>query len=216
MDITKQAIKNATGVGIGITLLVFLGLYSLFNLPVQLFPDIERPNINIQTSWRAASPQEIESEIIEPQEEVLQGIPGLESMNAWANQGNAWINLEFGLDTDMQKTLIEVISRMNRVPPLPRDALSPNIMLAGSGGDAPALTYFFLQRLPGNPNEINTYVTFFTDVIKPQLESIPGVARARMESGVGGVEEFHVGFLDDDVSWEFHLGQRAAKRANDI
>ncbi|MEC8373470.1 MAG: efflux RND transporter permease subunit, partial [Pseudomonadota bacterium] len=194
MDITKLAIKNATGVGIGITLLVFLGLYSLFNLPVQLFPDIERPNINIQTSWRAASPLEIESEIIEPQEEVLQGIPGLESMRTWSNQGNAWINLEFGLGTDMQKTLIEVISRMNRVPPLPRDALSPNIMLAGSGGDAPALTYFFLQRLPGNPNEINSYVTYFTDVIKPQLESIPGVARARMESGVGGVEEFQIVF----------------------
>lgn len=194
MDITRAAIKNATGVGIGITLLVFLGLYSLFNLPVQLFPDIERPNINIQTSWRAASPQEIESEIIEPQEEVLQGIPGLESMSAWSNQGNAWINLEFSLGTDMQKTLIEVISRMNRVPPLPRDALSPNIMLAGSGGDAPALTYFFLQRLPGNPNEINSYVTYFTDVIKPQLESIPGVARARMESGVGGVEEFQIVF----------------------
>ena len=194
MDITRAAIKNATGVGIGITLLVFLGLYSLFNLPVQLFPDIERPNINIQTSWRAASPQEIESEVIEPQEEVLQGIPGLESMSAWSNQGNAWINLEFSLGTDMQKTLIEVISRMNRVPPLPRDALSPNIMLAGSGGDAPALTYFFLQRLPGNPNEINSYVTYFTDVIKPQLESIPGVARARMESGVGGVEEFQIVF----------------------
>jgi len=194
MDITKLAIKNATGVGIGITLFVFLGLYSLFNLPVQLFPDIERPNINIQTSWRAASPLEIESEIIEPQEEVLQGIPGLESMRTWSNQGNAWINLEFGLGTDMQKTLIEVISRMNRVPPLPRDALSPNIMLAGSGGDAPALTYFFLQRLPGNPNEINSYVTYFTDVIKPQLESIPGVARARMESGVGGVEEFQIVF----------------------
>lgn len=194
MDITRAAIKNASGVGIGIAILVFLGLYSLFNLPVQLFPDIERPNINIQTSWRAASPQEIESEIIEPQEEVLQGIPGLVSMNAWSNQGNAWINLEFSLGTDMQKTLIEVISRMNRVPPLPRDALSPNIMLAGSGGDAPALTYFFMQRLPGNPNEINTYVTYFSDVIKPQLESIPGVARARMESGVGGEEEFQIVF----------------------
>ena len=85
MDITKQAINNATGVGIGITLLVFLGLYSLFNLPVQLFPDIERPNINIQTSWRAASPQEINSEVIDPQEAVLQRNPGLESMSAWAN-----------------------------------------------------------------------------------------------------------------------------------
>ncbi len=64
-------------------------------------------------------------------------------------KGNAWINLEFGLDTDMQKTLIEVISRMNRVPPLPRDALSPNIMLAGSGGDAPALTYVFSSAPSG-------------------------------------------------------------------
>lgn len=79
----------------------------------------------MQTSWRAASPQEIESEILEPQEEVLQGIPWLVNMNAWANQGSSWINLEFGLETDMQKTLIDVISRLNRIPPLPRDALSP-------------------------------------------------------------------------------------------
>lgn len=194
MDITRSAIKNASGVGIFVAIIAALGLYSLISLPVQLFPDIERPSISVQTFWRAASPQEIESEILEPQEEVLQGIPGLQSMNAWANQGNAWINLEFGLETDMQKTIIEVISRMNRLPPLPRDALSPNIMLGGRGGDAPALTYFFLQRLPGNPNEINTYVTYFEDVIRPQIESIPGVARVRMESGVGGAEEFQIVF----------------------
>lgn len=194
MDITRAAIKNASGVGIFIAILTFLGLYSLWNLPIQLFPDIERPNINIQTSWRAASPQEIESEIIEPQEEVLQGLPGLESMSAWSNQGNAWINLEFSLGTDMQQTLIEVISRMNRIPPLPRDALSPNITLSGSGDDMPALTFFFLQRLPGNPNEIDSYTTYVDDVIKPQLESIPGVARAQMQGGVGGDEEFQIIF----------------------
>ena len=108
MDITKAALKNASGVAILVGIITFLGLYSLTNLPIQLFPDIERPQISIQTSWRAASPQEIESEILEPQEEVLQGIPGLRGFSAWANQGGAWINLEFGLDTDMQKTLIEV------------------------------------------------------------------------------------------------------------
>lgn len=194
MDITRSAIKNSTGVAIAVALLAAIGLYCLFALPIQLFPDIERPSISIQTAWRAASPLEMESEILEPQEEVLQGLPGLHSMRAWANQGNAWINLEFGLETDMQKTLIEVISRMNRVPPLPRDALSPNIMLGGWGGDAQALTYFFLQKLPGNPNAIDTYVTYFEDVIRPQLESIPGVARARMESGIGGEEEFQIVF----------------------
>ena len=129
MDITKLALKNASGVAIVVGIITFLGLFSLTELPVQLFPDIERPQISIQTSWRAAAPQEIESEILEPQEEVLQGLPGMASMSAFANQGNAWINLQFGLDTDMQKTLIEVISRMNRIPPLPRDALSPNISL---------------------------------------------------------------------------------------
>ena len=89
MDITRSAIKNASGVGIIVAIISIIGLYSLFTLPIQLFPDIERPQISIQTFWRAASPQEIESEILEPQEEVLQGIPGLRNMTAWASQGNA-------------------------------------------------------------------------------------------------------------------------------
>lgn len=194
MDITKQALSNASGVATIVGIIVFLGLISLSKLPIQLFPDIERPQISIQTSWRAASPEEIESEIIEPQEEVLQGLPGLENMVAVANQGNAFINLEFSLETDMQKTLVEVISRMNRVPPLPRDALSPNIMLGGGGGDAPALTYFFLQRLPGNEQEIKEYANFFEDAIRPRLEGIPGVARVQMQSGRGSEEEFQIVF----------------------
>ncbi|MFC3092612.1 efflux RND transporter permease subunit [Alteromonas sediminis] len=194
MDITRTAIKNASGVGIAVIIVAILGIFSLLKLPVQLFPDIERPTISIQTAWRAASPQEIESEILEPQEEVLQGIPGLHSMQAWANQGGAWINLRFGLETDMQKTLIEVISRMNRIPPLPRDALSPNIMMGGGGGDTPALTYFFLQQLPENPTAIDQYVTYFDDVIRPRIESIPGVARAQVQNGASGQEEFQIIF----------------------
>ncbi|MDF2177679.1 efflux RND transporter permease subunit [Aliiglaciecola sp. CAU 1673] len=194
MDITQSALKNASGVAIVVSIVLVLGLISLFQLPVQLFPDIERPQISIQTFWRAASPAEIESEILEPQEEVLQGLPGMRSMSSWANQGNAWINLEFGLETDMQKTLIEVISRMNRIPPLPRDALSPNIMLGGWGGGVPALTYFFLQRLPGNENEVSEYATFFEDVVRPQLESIPGVSRVEMQGGLGAAEEFQILF----------------------
>ena len=219
MDITNTALKNPTGVAIAVAIIAFLGIYSFFNLPIQLFPDIERPQIAIQTFWRAASPQEIESEILEPQEEVLQGIPGLRNMNAWANQGNAWINLEFGLETDMQQTLIEVISRMNRIPPLPRDALSPNIMLGGGGGGTPALTYFFLQKLPGNTAEISSYVTFFEDVVRPRLESIEGVARVRMESGVGGSEEFQIVFdpyLAAELGVDLTNISRLLGSANDV
>ena len=194
MDITKQALKNPVAVATVVGILAFLGMFSLTILPIQLFPDIERPQISIQTAWRAASPEEIESEIIEPQEEVLQGLPGLEFMSANAGQGGAWINLEFGLETDMQKTLIEVISRMNRIPPLPRDALSPNITLGGFGGGTPALTYFFLQKLPGNEGSLQEQLVFFEDVVRPRIESIPGVSRAQAQSGAGSAEEFQIIF----------------------
>lgn len=176
MQLTRQALKSPASVAVGIAMILLVGIMSLVKLPVQLFPDIERPRIAVQTQWRAASPKEVESELIEPQERVLRGIPGLIQMNAFANRGNAYINLEFSVETDMQQTLIEVISRMTRIPPLPRDARPPQIMLGGFGGGTPALTFFFLQALPGNDKEIAEYFDYVDSSIRPRLESINGVA----------------------------------------
>ncbi|WDE10204.1 efflux RND transporter permease subunit [Thalassomonas haliotis] len=176
MKLTSSALTSPAAVAVAVALILLLGILSLFKLPVQLFPDIERPRISIQTFWRAASPQEIESQVIEPQEQVLRGIPGLRAMNAFANRGASFINLEFGVETDMDQTLIEVISRMTRVENLPRDATPPRIMLGGFGGGTPALTFFFLQALPGNEQSIYEYVDFTNDVIRPRLEAVEGVS----------------------------------------
>jgi multidrug efflux pump subunit AcrB len=183
MKLTSSALTSPAAVSVGIALILLVGFMSLFKLPVQLFPDIERPQIAIQTFWRAASPQEVESELIEPQEQVLRGIPGLTSINAFANRGSAFINLEFGIDTNMEQSLIEVISRMTRVANLPRDARPPRIMLGGFGGGTPALTYFFLQALPGNDKPIADYIDFANDTIRPQLESIEGVSSVQTFTG---------------------------------
>ena len=176
MKLTTSALKSPASVAVGVSLILLVGIISLFKLPVQLFPDIERPRIAIQTQWRAASPMEIESEIIEPQEQVLKGLPGMAQMNAFANRGNAFINLEFNVETNMEQTLIEVISRMTRIPPLPRDATPPQIMLGGFGGGTPALTFFFLQALPGNEKPVAEYIDFINNNVTPRIESIPGVA----------------------------------------
>ena len=176
MKLTSTALTSPAAVSVSVALILLVGILSLVKLPVQLFPDIERPRIAIQTFWRAASPQEVESELIEPQEQVLRGIPGLSSMNAFANRGSSFINLEFGVETDMEQTLIEVISRMTRVENLPRDATPPRIMLGGFGGGTPALTFFFLQALPGNDKPIDDYIDFANDTIRSRLESVEGVS----------------------------------------
>ena len=111
-----------------------IGLVSLVRLPVQLFPNIEEPQVSIQTGWRAAAPAEVESQLIEPQERALRGLPGLEEINSFARPGGANLNLRFAVGTDMPRTLVDVIGRMNQLPPLPRDADAPAISLGGDGG----------------------------------------------------------------------------------
>ena len=86
-----------------VTIILVFGIASLVRLPIQLFPDIEAPKIAIHTGWRAASPREIESEIIEPIEAVLRGLPASGNVGD-GEPGEGWINLEFGLETDMQRT----------------------------------------------------------------------------------------------------------------
>jgi len=193
MNLTKTALKNPSGVAVGVAIIVVFGLFSLSKLPVQLFPDIEQPQIGIWTGWRAASPKEVESEILEPQEEVLEGIPGLTAMRANANRGGSWISLTFGLETDMQETVIEVISRLNRLPPLPRDADPPVLQLGGGGGGSnQALSWFFVQLLPGNNRPVESYSRLVEDVVKTRIESVPGVAG--VEIMAGSPEELQVVF----------------------
>lgn len=177
MRLTALSLAHPAAVMVAVSLVLLFGLASLTRLPIQLFPDIENPRIVVETRWRAASPREIESEIIEPIEAVLRGLPGVKEMVARASRGRALIDLEFGLETDMQRTLVEVISRMNRLDPLPRDATQPLIMLGGEDGDRPALTYFFLQLLPGTPGQVGDYLPFIEDTIRPAIETVQGVAR---------------------------------------
>ncbi|AWV07438.1 hypothetical protein C9I47_1749 [Lysobacter maris] len=151
------------------------GLISLLDLPLQLFPDIERPQMSIQTSWRSASPQEIESEIVEPIETVMQGLPGLEEISSNISAGNSWLNMTFAVGSDMDATLVEVLSRMNRLPPLPRDANPPVVRSGGfSAGDT--LTYFFVQKLAQTPGNVDDYRKLIEDRIVPRLTAIDGVA----------------------------------------
>ncbi len=184
MALTETALKSPAGIGVAVAIVLLFGLVALSDLPVQLFPNIERPQISINANWRAASPKEIEAQILEPIETVLQGLPGMEIMEANAFNGGAWINMQFTIGTDMQTTLMDVIGRLNRLPPLPADADPPRVNMGGGGGGAnESLTWFFVQLLPGTPGPIEDYQQFLIDTIRPRLEAIEGVAGVEINAG---------------------------------
>lgn len=185
MGLTRLCLKNPAAAAVVLALITLLGMLSVSQLPVQLFPAIERPQIGVWTGWRAASPREVESEITEPIERELRGIPGVTVMQSWSNPGGAWISLEFALGTDMDKAFAEVNARLQRVRALPADADRPRINAGGGGGDSENLIYLFLQRLPNNPNPSAKLSDFAEQRIVPELEAIPGVAGVNIQANDG-------------------------------
>ncbi len=185
MNLTDRALKSPIGVAVGVGLIVVLGIVALIRLPVQLFPDIEEPVISIFTAWRAAAPTEVESELIEPQEQALRGLPGLQEIQSFANAGGSFVNLEFAIGTDMGRTLIDVISRMNQLPPLPRDAEAPRIDLGAGFGGSPneTLSWFFVQLKPGTPGPVENFRREVEDLMRSRIESIPGVGTITVHAG---------------------------------
>ena len=185
MNLTEKSLKSPIGVAVGVGLIVVLGIVSLAKLPVQLFPDIEEPVITIFTGWRAAAPAEVESELIEPQERALRGLAGLQEIQSFSGAGGAFINLQFAVGTDMGRMLIDVIARMNQLPPLPRDADAPRISLGQDGGGGPndTLSWFFVQLKPGTPGPVENYRREVEDLFRSRIESIPGVGNVNINAG---------------------------------
>ena len=182
MPLTRLGLGNPVAVAVGCILLVIFGLLSLSRLPVQMTPNIDRPSISISTGWRAAAPSEIESEIIEPQENQLRDVPGLQRMTSTASQGRGSISLEFDVNADTNRALIEVINRLNQVQRYPADAGEPTVRV-GSDQFGDTIAWFSIRPLPGNSRPIIEYQDFIEENVKERLERISGVSSANPRGG---------------------------------
>ncbi|MEE2691358.1 MAG: efflux RND transporter permease subunit [Pseudomonadota bacterium] len=185
MGLTRLCLKNPAAVAVTLAVIALLGVLSVTRLPVQLFPNIERPEMGIWTGWRAASPREVESEIVEPIERELRGLPGVKTMQSWSNTGGGFVRLQFALGTDMDAAFTEVTSRLQRVQGLPAEADRPAITFNGGGSSGETLIFLFLQRLPGTPESNVRLSDFARQRIAPEIESVPGVAGLDINSDDG-------------------------------
>ena len=144
MDYIRFAIANPVKITVGVLLLILFGFISLMAIPVQLIPNVDKPIITIDTSWVGRSPQEVEREIIEEQEEKLKSVGNLEKMTATAQEGRGSITLEFNLGTDMRIALQEVSDKLREVPSYPDNVDEP-VVTAADGASENAVAWMLLQ-----------------------------------------------------------------------
>ncbi len=157
-----------------------LGGAALVSLPVQLTPNLEQPKITILNFWRAAAPAEMEAELVEPQEEILQTITGLESIQSSVRAGLAITTLSFPVGTDMQMKLMDVINAMNQAPPRPRDAGEPAISLGGL--EQPLATLLIRKTGADADGDFTGEQELIRQTVSPSLRRIPGVTQVELSS----------------------------------
>ena len=178
---SRLALSNRTATLVAVLLVVLFGAISLSRLPIQLTPEVERPEITIRTAWRAAAPEEIEAEIIEPQEKVLRGLPGVNRIVSKAQRGQGEVSIEFAVGHDLRRGLIEVLNRLNRVARYPEDADEPVIDTVG--GNSRAIAWFMATTGEGNTRDIQGYKEYAEEVVQTRFERVPGVARSEVYGG---------------------------------
>ncbi len=183
MNLTASALKNPTAVIVAILLVALFGLISIFKLPIQLTPDISKPEITISTGWRSAAPEEIEAEIIERQEDVLKGLQGLESLISSSKQGKGDVTLRYRSGINLERALIDVMSALNQVPNYPADATEP-IITVGGNRTFTAIAWFALKPLPGNERDIVSYQDYVEEVIQTRLERVAGISKINAFGGL--------------------------------
>lgn len=198
-SIIKFSLKNRLVVVFLSVAVLIYGGFIVANLPVDVFPDLNRPTVNIMTEAEGMAPEEVETLITLPLENALNGLPGVNRVRSTSGVGLSVIYVEFEWGTDIfrnrqlvSEKLIETQEHFpSSVTPImgPISSIMGEIQLIGLSLDTKADSEL-------TPVDLRTYADW---VIKPRILSIAGVSQ--VISIGGGVKQFQIKISADKLNF---------------
>lgn len=172
--IIKLALRQRLMVLVLGVVLLIVGSWQALNLPVDVFPDLNRPVVTIMTEARGLAPDETEIQVTLPLESVLNGLPGLVRLRSSSGPGISIVTAEFDWGTDVFKNRQIVAERLGLAKEkLPTDVtpvMTPSTSIMGEimfvGLTSPTEEV--------SPMDLRTLAEW---TIRPRLLSIPGVSQ---------------------------------------
>ncbi len=191
-------------------LLMVYGAFVLRKLPVDVFPDLNRPTVTIMTEAPGLSPDEVEALVVYPIETAMNGATGVDRVRSVSSPGLGLVFVEFDWKTDIyidRQIIAEKLQGIREgLPPAVNPVLGPissimgEIMLISVSGDS------------GSPMDLRTLADW---TIKPRLLSIPGVSQV---IAIGGdVKQYHISVSPDKLRQTgvtLHQVEEAVQRSN--
>jgi HAE1 family hydrophobic/amphiphilic exporter-1 len=129
MSIYSSSVKRPVTTILIFTALIVIGIYSLTQLPVDLYPEMELPFVGVVTTYPGASASDIETNITRPIESTLNSVSNLKEMTSRSSDGMSLIFMNYEYGTDLDEASNDIRSNLSFIENyLPEDAEKPTIM----------------------------------------------------------------------------------------
>ncbi|MEU8676764.1 efflux RND transporter permease subunit [Streptomyces sp. NPDC048560] len=173
---------------ISIVALVF-GAIAIPQLKQQLLPTIEFPMVSVLAPYQGASPDVVEKQVVEPLENSIKAVDGVEGITSTAAEGNAVImaTFDFG-DQDTKQLVADIQQAVNRARIQLPDDVDPQV-IAGSTDDIPAVV---LAVTSGTDQQ--ALADQLDRTVVPALQDIDGVGQVTVD----GVQDLQISVTPDD------------------
>ena len=195
MNITDVSIRNPVFAWMLMASTILFGLVAVTRIGISQYPDVDYPNISVSLQWPGAAPSAVEREIIEPLEQALAQVEGVQQISSSARQGSARITATFDISRNVDLALQDVQAKVAQAQRrLPTDVPAATVSKSNPD-DQPILTIgvsgpFARQML----SDVARYQ------VQEKLQTVPGVGQISLN-----------GYLDRNVRLWLDAGRLASR-----
>jgi hydrophobe/amphiphile efflux-1 (HAE1) family protein len=175
MTLSDLSIRNHVFAWMLMTALILFGAIGYARLGVSQNPDVDFPVLNVSVNLEGASPEVIETDVVEVLEDAVVSVEGVKSISSTSRQGRASVVVEFDLKRDIDLALQDVQTRVAQAArQLPRD-IDPPVITKTNPEDQPIMWL----NLSGNwpPQQLADYIR---NVLKQRFQTLPGVGEVTL------------------------------------
>lgn len=172
MSLSSTCIKRPVFATVMNIILMLVGCVGMVFLGVRDYPSVDPPIISVSTSFPGANADVIETQITEPLEAAVNGIPGIRSLTSTSRDGRSYITVEFQLEVDLETAANDVRDKVSgAMRRLPKDVDPPTVTKA----DADAQPIFGVS-LRSDQRSLIDLSMYAEQYYKERLQTINGVS----------------------------------------
>jgi len=173
MNISELSLKRPVLATVMSLFIILFGLIGYYFLGVREYPAIDPPVISVSTSYVGASADVIESQITEPLEKVINGIPGIRTITSSSSVGSSNISVEFNLGSDLETAANDVRDKVGQAGRnLPQDIDAPPVVTKSDANS----DFIILMAVQSSTKGLMELSDYAENILQNKFQTIPEVS----------------------------------------